>query len=137
MKNKNILITGSEGLLGKSFVKYIKSKCKNVFCIDIKNIKSVLLSLSLAILACYFIYHTIYGSKGFFTLAKLSNELEQKKEKLAIITKEKSLLENKVNSFSDKNIDLDLLDQQARRILGYASPEETILIITSKNKKAE
>jgi short-subunit dehydrogenase len=39
MKNKNILITGSEGLLGKSFVKFIKSKCKNIFCIDIKNIK--------------------------------------------------------------------------------------------------
>ena len=39
MKNKNLLITGSEGLLGKSFRKFIEKKCKKIFCIDIKDIK--------------------------------------------------------------------------------------------------
>ena len=39
MKKKNILITGSEGLLGKSFRKFMQNKSKNIFCIDLKNIK--------------------------------------------------------------------------------------------------
>ena len=38
MKKKNILITGSEGLLGKSFRKFMQNKSKNIFCIDLKNI---------------------------------------------------------------------------------------------------
>ena len=38
MKNKNIIITGSEGLLGKSFRKFMKKKCKNLFCLDLKDI---------------------------------------------------------------------------------------------------
>lgn len=36
--NKNIIITGSEGIIGKSFQKYCKRKGYNLFCIDIKNI---------------------------------------------------------------------------------------------------
>jgi NAD(P)-dependent dehydrogenase (short-subunit alcohol dehydrogenase family) len=39
MKNKNIIITGSEGLLGKSFRKFMEKKCKNIFCLDLKDIK--------------------------------------------------------------------------------------------------
>ena len=39
MKNKNIIITGSEGLIGRSFRKFIQNECKNIFCLDIKNIK--------------------------------------------------------------------------------------------------
>ncbi|MBD1166875.1 SDR family oxidoreductase [Pelagibacterales bacterium SAG-MED09] len=39
MKKKNILITGSEGLIGKSFRKFMEKKSKNIFCIDLKNIK--------------------------------------------------------------------------------------------------
>ena len=39
MKNKNIIITGSEGLLGKSFRIFVEKKCKNVFCLDLKDIK--------------------------------------------------------------------------------------------------
>jgi short-subunit dehydrogenase len=39
MKNKNIIISGSEGLLGTSYRHFIEKECKNLFCLDIKNIK--------------------------------------------------------------------------------------------------
>jgi NAD(P)-dependent dehydrogenase (short-subunit alcohol dehydrogenase family) len=39
MQSKNIVITGSEGLLGTSFRKFIEKKCKNIFCLDIKDLK--------------------------------------------------------------------------------------------------
>lgn len=39
MKNKNIILTGSEGLLGHSYKKFAEKKGHKVFCIDIANIK--------------------------------------------------------------------------------------------------
>jgi NAD(P)-dependent dehydrogenase (short-subunit alcohol dehydrogenase family) len=39
MKIKNIILTGSEGLIGKSYRSYAEKKGYNVFCIDKKRIK--------------------------------------------------------------------------------------------------
>lgn len=39
MKNKNIILTGSEGLLGHSYRKFAEKKGHKVFCLDIANIK--------------------------------------------------------------------------------------------------
>lgn len=39
MKNKNIILTGSEGLIGTSYRKFAEKKRHNLFCIDIANIK--------------------------------------------------------------------------------------------------
>ncbi|MDC3158069.1 SDR family oxidoreductase [Candidatus Pelagibacter sp.] len=38
MKNKNIILTGSEGLLGKSYRKFAEKKGHKIFCIDIKKV---------------------------------------------------------------------------------------------------
>ena len=35
--NQNVLLTGSEGLIGKSFIKSAASEYENIFSIDIKN----------------------------------------------------------------------------------------------------
>lgn len=100
------------------------------------HLKSVFFTIFIAILTCYFVYHTIYGDRGLIALAKLSNDVQIKQQELDSLTKERIKLENKINVFNDKNMDLDLLDQQVRKILGYADPEETVLIITksSRNK---
>tara|TARA_Y100000389_G_C17439078_1_gene507454 strand:+ start:252 stop:1004 length:753 start_codon:yes stop_codon:yes gene_type:complete len=39
INNQNVLLTGSEGLIGKSFVEGCKSEYKNIFSIDIKKKK--------------------------------------------------------------------------------------------------
>ena len=39
MKLKNIILTGSEGLIGKSYRSYAEKKGYNLFCIDKKKIK--------------------------------------------------------------------------------------------------
>ena len=41
---KNIILTGSEGLIGKSYRKFAEKKGHNVFCIDLKNIKEKITS---------------------------------------------------------------------------------------------
>lgn len=37
--NKNIIITGSEGIVGKSFRNFAEKKGYKIFCVDIKNIR--------------------------------------------------------------------------------------------------
>jgi cell division protein FtsB len=38
-------------------------------------------------------------------------------------------LEHHVNLMRGESLDLELLDQQARKILGYASPDEKVIIL--------
>ena len=44
------------------------------------------------------------------------------------LQKELSNIEKKTSSLSKKNLDLDLLDEQSRKILGLIRPDEIMLI---------
>ena len=39
MKNKNVILTGSEGLLGSSYRKFAEKKGHKIFCIDKLKLK--------------------------------------------------------------------------------------------------
>ena len=51
MKNKqNILLTGSEGLIGSNFIKNCHSEYKNIFALDIKKkLRKIILDATLQV----------------------------------------------------------------------------------------
>ena len=98
----------------------------------LKNIKSIflniLLSIILIIFFIYFTYAAIYGNNGLKHNIELNVRFIE-------LSKELKLLENKAIDFEIKtsklridNLDLDLLDQQARSILGLIRSDEIIFI---------
>lgn len=89
--------------------------------------KLLLPAISLG-LFIYFSYHLITGDRGFLVMRKLRESFETSSKELTELTKKQDHIENKVSLLRTKSIDPDMLDEQARKILGYGENDEIILI---------
>ena len=91
------------------------------------KINNILLFVSTSVLSLYFVYSALNGQYGLFNKFKYQSQEIVLLNKLEEIKIQTSALENKVQRLSDDYLDLDLLDQQARRILGVAKSNEIII----------
>ena len=87
-----------------------------------------LISVSFLFISFYFIFNAIYGSYGLKKNIALEIEIIELNNKLSSLQKVLYDIEKKTSSLSEKNLDLDLLDEQSRKILGLIRPDEIMLI---------
>jgi cell division protein FtsB len=78
-------------------------------------------------LATYFVFSAIQGDYGVLRRAEYLSEFRALTLNLYQLQSSISLLENKTLRLSDHYLDLDLLDQQARDILGFIRPDEIVI----------
>lgn len=86
---------------------------------------------ALAAMGLYFTTHAIFGSKGLIQYFALKSQIRTKeniKEQLLVKMKTK---ENLVKGMDPNSIDLDLLDEQVRSVLGYSNRSETVIYTRS------
>ena len=69
----------------------------------------------------------LYFNFGLFSRIQIEAEEEQLLAELKLLQSDLATLQNKTHRLSDGYLDLDLLDQQARDILGYARADEVII----------
>ena len=86
-------------------------------------------------LVIYFCYHAASGDRGFFTMLSLQSTLEEKRMELDFARAERIGLEHKVTLMQSDSLDLDLLDEQVRKVLVYASPNEEIFFYRNTQEK--
>lgn len=77
----------------------------------------------------YFAYHALSGSKGVWALYRLSGDIEQAQKQLDVVRADRLAMEARVKGLYVKSLDMDLLDEQARRQLGYASKDEVVMYL--------
>lgn len=87
----------------------------------------------LCILFFYFLYHTIYGNRGFFAYFGLKESLIEVTHVLSSSRQEHLDLDHKIELLNPESLDSDMLDEQVRRTLGYAKDMEQIVILSEKN----
>ena len=78
-------------------------------------------------LGIYFMFASVQGDFGLFRRVQIEAEvvtLEAERDRLAA---EVAALENKTRRMSDTYLDLDLLDSQARDVLGLVRSDEMVL----------
>ena len=75
-------------------------------------------------LAFYFLFSAIQGDYGILRRAAYQAEADGLQRQLSTLQSSISQLENKTLRLSDHYLDLDLLDQQARDVLGFIRPDE-------------
>ena len=78
-------------------------------------------------LGVYFMFASVQGDFGLFRRVQIEAEvvtLQAERDRLA---KEVTGLENKTRRMSDSYLDLDLLDSQARDVLGLVRTDEIVL----------
>ena len=78
-------------------------------------------------LGLYFTFAAVQGDYGVFRRAEVAGEARELQIELATLTAEVAQLENLTRRLSDDYLDLDLLDQQARDVLGLIRPDEIVI----------
>jgi len=74
-----------------------------------------------------FAFEAIQGDYGLFARLDAEIEVERLRNEYAALTAEITAMENLTLRLSDTYLDLDLLDQQARSVLGMVRHDELVL----------
>ncbi|WP_375227430.1 FtsB family cell division protein [Roseobacter sp. S98] len=78
-------------------------------------------------LATYFTFAAVQGDFGLFRRAEINADAQVLRTQLADLEAEVSRMENLTLRLSDDYLDLDLLDEQARRVLGRIRADEIVI----------
>lgn len=76
---------------------------------------------------CYLTYAGFQGRYGLFRLFDVEAEENRLQADLASLKAEREAVANKVERLSTESLDLELLDEQARKVLSLARPDEIII----------
>lgn len=82
---------------------------------------------AVALLGSYFVFASVQGDYGLFQRVAVKAEAESLRRERDRLTAEVEAMRNKTERLSDGYLDLDLLDEQARDILGRVRPDEIVL----------
>lgn len=102
------------------------------FIRSIKFSRKLILNILISLLLIYFIFHSIYGNRGMIAYFKLNQKFEKSYAELEALRAERIEINNRVKMLRPDSLDKDMLDQQARNILGIASPKEQVFATTKK-----
>lgn len=87
------------------------------------------------VLALFYLgFHAVSGERGFFALFKENRMLAMLKTELAEVVAERQVLDAKVRHLSSNSLDLDLLDERARIVLGMAGKNEAVIFLRDSAK---
>ena len=75
----------------------------------------------------YFIIASFKGEFGVSSKYQLLAKEKALTKELKLLNKKTMKVKNKIKRLSDKSLDLELLDQQARKILGLLGEDELIV----------
>ena len=78
-------------------------------------------------LICYLAFAALQGEHGLFSLFAIEGDEARLQEELSGLQAERAILANKAERLSAGALDPDLLDEQARKVLGLARPDEIIV----------
>ena len=88
------------------------------------------LNIILALVLFYFIYHTVVGQRGGYAYFQLHNLLISKKMQLQELVTERQFLEKRVKLLDPAAVDIDFLDELARKESGLIGSEEKCFILS-------
>lgn len=78
-------------------------------------------------LCSYFTFAAVQGDFGLFRRVEISAEADALSRDLALLSARIDSMENLTRRLSDDYLDLDLLDQQARSVLGLLRADEIVI----------
>ena len=79
------------------------------------------------VLGAYFVFAAVQGDYGVFRRAEVEAEARVLTAELAVLQAEVARMENLTHRLSEDFLDLDLLDEQARDVLGLVRHDEIVI----------
>jgi cell division protein FtsB len=78
-------------------------------------------------LMSYLTFAALQGEHGLFRLFQIEAQEKKLRAELAELRTARETIENKTERLSTDALDLDLLDEQARKTLGLGRPDEILI----------
>jgi cell division protein FtsB len=75
----------------------------------------------------YFVVHTIEGDRGILAMMSIRQQIQRAEETLAVVRAERQRREGHVALLRASGLDRDMLDEQARRVLGLVGEKEIVV----------
>lgn len=92
-----------------------------------RRLRAALPPALLIVLCAYFVYHALHGEHGLWALRELEARAITLEARAQEIAAQRAALEARVALLRPDSLDLDMLDEQARRQLGVLHPDEVVI----------
>ena len=84
-------------------------------------------AIAVIALIAYLALAAFQGEHGLFNLFRIEAQEARLRSELAALQAERAAILNETRRLSAESLDLDLLDEQARKVLGLGRPDEIII----------
>ena len=91
--------------------------------------RTIIVLLTCALGLLYVGFQSVQGERGLLRWIERSAEVERSRAEVAALADARRKLERRVSQLRSDNLDLDLLDQEARRLLNLGHPDEEVLFL--------
>ncbi|ROT95827.1 FtsB family cell division protein [Histidinibacterium lentulum] len=91
------------------------------------HLGAILYLVGMVVLSAYFVFAAVQGDYGLFRRAEIAAEARALEVELALLEGEVARMENLTRRLSDEYLDLDLLDERARDVLGFIRADEVVI----------
>ena len=82
-----------------------------------------------SLLFIYLAFHLLNGDRGLYSYFREQREHQLLEQELSALSDQRQALETRVSRLRNDSLDLDLLDEQARRMLGLMAEEEKMILL--------
>lgn len=90
-------------------------------------IGTIIIFVVLTLIGGYFAFAAVRGDNGVIRRMEIRAEAETLRETRDTLRAELAALENRTRRLSDDYLDLDLLGERARAVLGYVRQDELVI----------
>ncbi len=94
----------------------------------LRNLGNALLMMAALLLMLWSIWHLFFGKNGYVVMEDLEEKITISQQQIDILQQEYDKLYHKINLLKSNPPDLDLLEEQIRKILYYGQDDEVILL---------
>lgn len=96
-----------------------------------KRVKAALAPAMCLAAISYFGYHLLEGDRGLRAYGRLSAELKDTQEVVDALVAERQKLERRVALLRAQTLDTDMLEEQARGVLGMVRKDDLVVILNN------
>ena len=95
----------------------------------LRTSRRALLPAIIALATLYFGLYAVYGPKGFQILSDREEALALTDAEIGLLEEEQQALNRRVRLLDGRAVDPDALEEEARRVLNRAHPDEVIVLM--------
>jgi cell division protein FtsB len=98
-----------------------------------KRGRQIIVPIFAAVISGYFAFHAVQGDRGVFAYAELTEQVRDARIKLAEAHAQREALQSDVSRLNRDNLDLNLLEERVRAVLGMVDDDD--MLIYGKHKR--